>query len=175
MPRGKGASMYVAIRDKRGQGGKGHREGARARQRGGAQTLAPPRPTRTGCLHACGNAGQVERGASSPAPGTLPHASGQAPAGGWPVSHAACGCLPLALNSAPRSPTPHPTPPRPPTFPMPGLGIPLATLDEQPKLDVAIDGADEVRRRQAPPNGRRSTSVPLASRGPLLWGKAAAG
>jgi len=24
------------------------------------------------------------------------------------------------------------------------LGIPLATLDEQPKLDVAIDGADEV-------------------------------
>jgi ribose 5-phosphate isomerase A len=25
------------------------------------------------------------------------------------------------------------------------LGIPLATLDEQPKLDVAIDGADEVR------------------------------
>ena len=24
-----------------------------------------------------------------------------------------------------------------------GLGIPLATLDEQPKLDVAIDGADE--------------------------------
>lgn len=25
-----------------------------------------------------------------------------------------------------------------------GLGIPLATLDEQPKLDVAIDGADEV-------------------------------
>lgn len=23
-------------------------------------------------------------------------------------------------------------------------GIPLATLDEQPKLDVAIDGADEV-------------------------------
>lgn len=26
-----------------------------------------------------------------------------------------------------------------------GLGIPLATLDEQPKLDVAIDGADEVR------------------------------
>lgn len=25
-----------------------------------------------------------------------------------------------------------------------GLGIPLATLDEQPKLDLAIDGADEV-------------------------------
>ncbi|KAF8067196.1 RPI3 [Scenedesmus sp. PABB004] len=25
-----------------------------------------------------------------------------------------------------------------------GLGIPLATLDEQPKIDVAIDGADEV-------------------------------
>ena len=25
-----------------------------------------------------------------------------------------------------------------------GLGIPLATLDEVPKLDVAIDGADEV-------------------------------
>ena len=25
-----------------------------------------------------------------------------------------------------------------------GLGIPLATLDEQPNLDVAIDGADEV-------------------------------
>ena len=25
------------------------------------------------------------------------------------------------------------------------LGIPLATLDEQPRLDVAIDGADEVR------------------------------
>lgn len=25
-----------------------------------------------------------------------------------------------------------------------GRGIPLATLDEQPKLDVAIDGADEV-------------------------------
>lgn len=25
-----------------------------------------------------------------------------------------------------------------------GLSIPLATLDEQPKLDVAIDGADEV-------------------------------
>ena len=28
--------------------------------------------------------------------------------------------------------------------PSPGLGIPLATLDTQPKLDVAIDGADEV-------------------------------
>lgn len=26
----------------------------------------------------------------------------------------------------------------------PGRGIPLATLSEQPKLDVAIDGADEV-------------------------------
>ena len=25
-----------------------------------------------------------------------------------------------------------------------GLGIPLATLNEQPRLDVAIDGADEV-------------------------------
>jgi hypothetical protein len=28
-----------------------------------------------------------------------------------------------------------------------GRGIPLATLDEQPKLDVAIDGADEVSLR----------------------------
>lgn len=28
-----------------------------------------------------------------------------------------------------------------------GLGIPLATLDTQPKLDVAIDGADEVGMR----------------------------
>lgn len=28
------------------------------------------------------------------------------------------------------------------------LGIPLATLDEQAKLDVAIDGADEVRKRE---------------------------
>ena len=27
-----------------------------------------------------------------------------------------------------------------------GRGIPLATLDEQPELDLAIDGADEVRR-----------------------------
>lgn len=27
---------------------------------------------------------------------------------------------------------------------VPELGIPLATLDEQPKLDLAIDGADEV-------------------------------
>lgn len=26
----------------------------------------------------------------------------------------------------------------------PGRGIPLATLSEQPRLDVAIDGADEV-------------------------------
>ena len=25
-----------------------------------------------------------------------------------------------------------------------GLGIPLATLDEQPEIDLAIDGADEV-------------------------------
>ena len=25
-----------------------------------------------------------------------------------------------------------------------GLGIPLATLDEQPVIDLAIDGADEV-------------------------------
>lgn len=25
-----------------------------------------------------------------------------------------------------------------------GRGIPLATLDEQPKIDLAIDGADEV-------------------------------
>jgi len=25
-----------------------------------------------------------------------------------------------------------------------GLGIPLATLDEQPNIDLAIDGADEV-------------------------------
>lgn len=27
---------------------------------------------------------------------------------------------------------------------LPGRGIPLATLDEQPKIDLAIDGADEV-------------------------------
>ena len=45
------------------------------------------------------------------------------------------------------TPPPHrtshaPRPPRP--RPPAGLGIPLATLDEQPKLDVAIDGADEV-------------------------------
>ena len=32
-----------------------------------------------------------------------------------------------------------------------GLGIPLATLDEQPKLDVAIDGADEASTGVVPP------------------------
>lgn len=34
------------------------------------------------------------------------------------------------------------------------LGIPLATLDEQPKLDVAIDGADEVDHKLDVVKGR---------------------
>ena len=29
-------------------------------------------------------------------------------------------------------------------MPIAGLGIPLATLDEKPHIDLAIDGADEV-------------------------------
>ena len=43
-----------------------------------------------------------------------------------------------------RGPSNHPRARRRSPPPLAGLGIPLATLDTQPALDVAIDGADEV-------------------------------
>lgn len=48
----------------------------------------------------------------------------------------------------------------------PGLGIPLATLDEQPKLDVAIDGADEVDPNLDVVKGRGGALLREKVRGP---------
>ena len=47
---------------------------------------------------------------------------------------------PQTHTSLPAHPLPRTTLP----FPPPDLGIPLATLDTVPRLDLAIDGADEV-------------------------------
>ena len=78
-------------------------------------------PTRTGACSGRQGGGAHSTGASSAA--SLP-ACHSLPAPGAPLTvHPALCVLPACAT---------------------GLGIPLATLDEQPKLDVAIDGADEV-------------------------------
>ena len=61
------------------------------------------------------------------------------PLSALPPSPPACA-HPLKPTSLPAHPLPRTTLP----FPPPDLGIPLATLDTVPRLDLAIDGADEV-------------------------------